>query len=184
MLGSNDTNELIPAYHTGSLECPCVPSLRWNTRLLRRFWPEPDSIFGSLSMTVPIAVHFCWTYHSACPSDHIDARSRGDRLAASSSSDRWRRVVSAAFDPTVASRADADRLLRTEPQVRLTSSSLISNNHSNHLHLARVAATHPTRLLVRDSSPMTNDPFIATHLITRTSAMLFPFGNNLTPGFH
>jgi hypothetical protein len=38
--------------------------------------------------------------------------------------------------------------------------------------------------LVRDSSPMTNDPFIATHLITRTRAMLFPFGNNLTPGFH
>lgn len=80
MLVSNDTNELIPASHTGSLECPCVPSVRWNNRLHRRFWPEPDSVFGSLSMTVPIAVHFCWTYHSACPSDHIDARSRGNLL--------------------------------------------------------------------------------------------------------
>ena len=120
MLVSSDTNELIPAFHTGSLECPRVPSLRWNNRLPRRFWPEPDSIFGSLSMTVPTAVHFCWTYHSACPSDHIDARSRGDLLAEISSSRRWKDVVSAASDPTVTSRAGADRLLRTEPQVRLT----------------------------------------------------------------
>jgi hypothetical protein len=120
MLVSSDTNELIPAFHTGSLECPCVPSLRWNNRLPRRFWPEPDSIFGSLSMTVPTAVHFCWTYHSACPSDHIDARSRGDLLAEISSSRRWKDVVSAASDPTVTSRAGADRLLQTEPQVRLT----------------------------------------------------------------
>jgi hypothetical protein len=71
-------------------------------------------------MTVPTAVHFCWTYHSACTSDHIDARSRGNLLAEVSSSRRWRDVVSAASDPTVTSRAGADRLLRTEPQVRLT----------------------------------------------------------------
>jgi len=120
MLASNDTNELVPACHTGSLECPCVPSMRWNSRLPCQFWPEPDSIFGSLSMTVPEAVHFCWTYHSACPSDHIDARSRGNLLAEISSSRRWRDVVSAASDPTVTSRTGADRLLRTEPQVRLT----------------------------------------------------------------
>ena len=120
MLGCDDTNELALAIYTGSLECPCVPCVRWNNRLPRRFWPEPDSIFGSLSMTVPTAVHFCWTYHSACPSDHIDARSRGDLLAEISSSRRWRDVVSAASDPTVTSRAGADRLLRTEPQVRLT----------------------------------------------------------------
>src|SRR5258708_12707779 len=37
-----------------------------------------------------------------------------------SSSRRWRDVVSAASDPTVTSRARADRLLRTEPQVLLT----------------------------------------------------------------
>jgi hypothetical protein len=120
MLVSNDTNELIPAFHTGSLGCPRVPSLRWNNRLHCRFWLEPVSVFGSLSMTVPTAVHFCWTYHSACPSDHIDARSRGNLLAEISSSRRWRDVVSAASDPTVTSRAGADRLLRTEPQVRLT----------------------------------------------------------------
>ena len=71
-------------------------------------------------MTVPTAVHFGWTYHSACPSDHIDARSRGNFLAEISSSRRWRDVVSAASDPTVTSRAGANRLLRTEPQVRLT----------------------------------------------------------------
>jgi len=114
------TNELVPAYHTGSLECPCVPSLRSNNRLRCRFWLEPDSIFGSLSMTVPGAVHFCWTFHSACPADHIDARSPGNLLAEVSSSRRWREVVSAASDPTVTSRTGADRLLRTEPQVRLT----------------------------------------------------------------
>lgn len=120
MLVSNDTNELVPAYHTGSLECPCVPSLRWNSRLRCRFWPEPDSIFGSLSMTVPIAVYFCWAYHSACASDHVDARSRGDRLTEVSPSIRRRQVVPAASDPTVTSRTGADRLLRTKPQVRLT----------------------------------------------------------------
>ena len=27
MFGCNDTNELAPAYYTGSLECPCVPSV-------------------------------------------------------------------------------------------------------------------------------------------------------------
>lgn len=70
-------------------------------------------------MTVPTAVHFCWTYHSTCPADHIDARSRGNLLAEFSSSRRWRNVVSAASDPTVASRAGANRLLRTKPQVRL-----------------------------------------------------------------
>jgi hypothetical protein len=73
-----------------------------------------------LSMTMPEAVHLCWVFHSACPSDRIDARSRGNNLAAISSPRRWRDVVPAASDPTVASRASADRLLRTESQVRLT----------------------------------------------------------------
>jgi hypothetical protein len=120
MLGFNDTNELAPAYYTGSLESPCVPSVRWNNRLHCRFWPEPVSIFGSLGMTVPMAVHLCWAFHPACPSDHIDARSRGDCLTEVSSSRRWRDVVSIASDPTVTNRASTDRLLRTEPQVRLT----------------------------------------------------------------
>jgi len=120
MLGFNDTNELAPAYHTGSLECPCVPCVRWNNRLRRRFWPEPVSFFGSLGLTVPIAVHLCWAFHSACPSDRIDARSRGNRLTEVSSLRRGRDVVSMTSDPTVTSRASTDRLLRTEPQVRLT----------------------------------------------------------------
>lgn len=67
------------------------------------------------------AVHLCWVFHSACPSGRIDARSRGNGLAAISSSDRWRDVVTAASDKTVTSFASADRLLRTESQVRLTS---------------------------------------------------------------
>ena len=119
MCDCNDMNELTPAYHTGSAVCPCAPCVRWSNPL-RAFWPEPVSIFGSLSMTMPEAVHLCWVFHSACPSDRIDARSRGNNLAAISSSRRWRDVVPAASDPTVTSRASADRLLRTESQVRLT----------------------------------------------------------------
>ena len=46
-------------------------------------------------------------------------------------------AVSAASAPTVASRADADRLLRAEPQVRLAILLLISNLYSNHF-IARV----------------------------------------------
>src|SRR5207253_11030518 len=67
MLGCNDTNELAPAFHTGSLGCPCVPCVRWNNRLHCRFWLEPVSVFGSLGMTVPMAVHLCWAFHPACP---------------------------------------------------------------------------------------------------------------------
>lgn len=49
---------------------------------------------------------------------------------------RQKYVVSAAFDLAVASHADADRLLRTEPQVRLTnlhflSMQSVSNHHAN-----------------------------------------------------
>jgi hypothetical protein len=40
-------------------------------------------------------------------------------LTDDSSLSEWRCIVSAASDPTVASRAGADRLLRTEPQVCL-----------------------------------------------------------------
>jgi len=119
MFDCNDTNELTPASHTGSDECPRAPRVRWSNPL-RAFWPEPVSVFGSLSMTMPKAVHLCWMFHSACPSDRIDARSRGNNLAAISSPRRWRDVVTAASDQTVASLASADRLLRTESQVRLT----------------------------------------------------------------
>jgi hypothetical protein len=119
MFDCNDTNELTPASHTGSDMCPRAPRVRWSNPL-RAFWPEPVSVFGSLSMTMPKAVHLCWVFHSACPSNRIDARSRGNNLAAISSSRRWRDVVTAASDQTVASFASADRLLRTESQVRLT----------------------------------------------------------------
>src|SRR5208282_3695402 len=79
-LSINDMGELVPAYHTGSLECPCAPRVRESIRLHRRFWPEPVSAFGSIGMTVPEAVHLCWTCHPACRSDRIDARSHGRPL--------------------------------------------------------------------------------------------------------
>ena len=119
MLSSSDTNELAPAVHTGSLECPCVPSVQRNNRL-RAFWPEPISIFGSLGLTMLMAVHLCWAFHSACPSDRIDARSLGNHLTAFSASQGCQDVVSAASDKTVTSFAGADRLLRTESQVWFT----------------------------------------------------------------
>jgi len=184
MFDCDDMDGVAPAY-TPAASCVRVPQLHGMAS-----WLHCHFGWSLSACLAPRILRCLWQFTRVehfiqpCLSDRIDARSRGDRLAAFSLSGRWRDVVSAAFDPTVASRADADRLLRTEPQVRLTNSSLISDNHSDHLHLARVATTHPTPLLVRDSSPMTNDPFIATHLITRTRAMLFPFGNNLTPGFH
>ena len=119
MLSCNDTNELAPACHTGSLEYPCVPCVQRNNRL-RAFWPEPVSIFGSLGLTMLIAVHLRWAFHSACPSNRIDARSFGNHLTAFSASQGCRDVVTAASTQTVANLSSADRLLRTEPQVRFT----------------------------------------------------------------
>ena len=116
MLSSSDTNELAPAFHTGSLECPCVPCVQQNTRL-RAFWPEPVSIFGSLGLTMLMAVHLCWAFHPACPSDRIDARSLGNHLTAFSASQGCQDFVPAASDKTVTSFASAGRLLRTESQV-------------------------------------------------------------------
>jgi hypothetical protein len=105
-----------PAFHTGSLECPCVPCVQQNTRL-RAFWPEPVSIFGSLGLTMLMAVHLCWAFHPACPSDRIDARSLGNHLTAFSASQGCQDFVPAASDKTVTSFASAGRLLRTESQV-------------------------------------------------------------------
>ena len=118
MLSSSDTNELAPAFHTGSLECPCVPCVQQNTRL-RAFWLEPDSRFGSLGMTALMAVHLHWAFHPACPPDRLEARSRGDHLTMTSSQ-VGKDVVSAASNKTVTSFAGADRLLRTESQVWFT----------------------------------------------------------------
>jgi len=116
MLSSSDTNELAPAFHTGSLERPCVPCVQQNTRL-RAFWPEPVSIFGSLGLTMLMAVHLYWAFHPACPSDRIDARSLGNHLTAFSASQGCQDFVPAASDKTVTSFAGAGRLLRTESQV-------------------------------------------------------------------
>lgn len=120
MLSSNDTDELAPALHTGSLKCPCVPGVQRNNRL-RAFWPEPLSTFGSLSVTMLTAVHLCWAFHPACPSNRLGACSFGIHLAVFSASLRCREVVTAASDQIVTNFAGADRLLRTESQVCLMS---------------------------------------------------------------
>jgi hypothetical protein len=86
---------------------------------MRAFWPEPISVFGSSMLTMPVAVHICWTYHSARPSHRLDAGSVRKPLTGSLCRDRQRALVSAALDPAVISYADADRLLRTELQVQL-----------------------------------------------------------------
>jgi hypothetical protein len=117
MLSASDTNELAPAFHAGSLECSCVPCVQRNSRL-RAFWPEPVSFFGSLGMTALMAVHLHWAFHSACPSDRIEAHSRGNHLTIISSQ-TGKDVVSAASDKIVTNFAGANRLLRTESQVCL-----------------------------------------------------------------
>ena len=123
-------------------------------------WDNPAALPFGLSLSASLARcnlrclwQFTWIGHflQPCRSDRIDARSRGDRLAAVASSRRWREVVSAASDPTVAGRAGADRLLRTEPQVRLTISLFISNYHRNHFHLARVIFTQNETSVFRRS---------------------------------
>ncbi len=56
--------------------------------------------FGSVGMTVPTAVHMCWTYHSACLSHRFDARSAEEHLAEFSLSGGKRVVVSTAIRPS------------------------------------------------------------------------------------
>jgi hypothetical protein len=96
-----------------------VCSKRARNNRLRAFWPEPVSIFGSLGLTMLMAVHLCWAFHPACPPTALMLA-----VAATTSRrfliPRMEDVVSAASDPTVASRAGADRLLRTESQVWFT----------------------------------------------------------------
>lgn len=88
----------------------------------------------------------------ACPSDHINARSRGDCLAEISSSRRWRDVVSAASNPIVTSRAGANRLLRTEPQVRLTNlfsyRTITGTSSLFHTHALPLVVTRILRLRI------------------------------------
>jgi hypothetical protein len=76
MLVSNDTNDLAPAFTPAVFGVRVFHAPGWHNRLRCHFGWEPVSIFGSRGITVPAAVHLGWTYHSACPSDRIDARSR------------------------------------------------------------------------------------------------------------
>ena len=74
MFESNDTDELVPAFSTGSRNVRVLRLLQSN-RLHRHFWLEPVSVFGSLELTVAAAIHLCWTCHSA------DSQNRGDALS-------------------------------------------------------------------------------------------------------
>ena len=126
------------------------------------FWPEPISVFGSSMLTMPMAVHICWTYHSARPSHRLDAGSVRKPLAGFPLSNRQRALVSAALDPAVTSYADADRLLRTEPQVQLHESSRVEQSFKR---LQVAPGPHPAsspaparRLRGRDVPPLATSP--------------------------
>jgi hypothetical protein len=175
MLSSSDTNELAPAVHTGSLECPCVPNVQRNNRL-RAFWPEPISIFGSLGLTMLMAVHLCWAFHSACPSDRIDARSLGNHLTAFSASQGCQDVVSAASDKTVTSFAGADRLLRTESQVWFThfiSCQTITVTPSFRTHALPLILTRFLRLAKISPNVARNASLVLTALLHQLLTLLF-----------
>ncbi len=117
-LDCTDTNELALATYTGSLGMSVCSECQVEQPTALPFWPEPVSVFGSLVVTVPTAVHVCWAFHSACSPDRLDARGRGTHLTAGVRIWKMEKVVPAASDQTVASLASAGRLLRTEPQVR------------------------------------------------------------------
>jgi hypothetical protein len=144
----DDMNDLVPAVHTGSRRCPCAPSLRWSNRL-RAFWPEPVSIFGSTEVDGACGSSFCLDL-----SFSLTLRPPLMLAVAETTSQPSRRplgrryVVAAAFDPTVTSRADAARLVRTEPHVFLSASLHTAKQSSQqlqfalrHLPLAQLEAT-------------------------------------------
>jgi hypothetical protein len=132
MFDGDDTDELAPAYTPAALGVRAFPHTGERPAAHLFGWSLTAS-FGSPYLTMPLAVHLSWACHPAWFLRPRDARSRGERLTAASSSGRWRNVVTAASDPTVTSRAGAARLLRTEPQVRLTNLPFISNHHHHHL---------------------------------------------------
>lgn len=115
----NDTNDLVPAYTPAACICPCAPSPRWRqpaARLLaeacQRLWLlGNDGACGSshlLDISFSLTLSPPWRWQCGrTPHGVLPIR-------------RKKYVVSAAFDPAVTSHADADRLLRTEPQVQLT----------------------------------------------------------------
>jgi hypothetical protein len=125
----HDTNELVPAFNTGNQNVRVLQVSDGSNRL-RAFWLEPVSVLGSADLTLPVAGHLCWTYHSALSSHHVDA-GNGENFLADAFVSEDRSMLSRAFDLAVTSHAD--RLLRTEPQVRLTNLQLFSmQSVSNH----------------------------------------------------
>ena len=101
-----------------------------------------------------MAVHICWTYHSARPSHRLDAGSVRKPLAGLPLSSRQRALVSAALDPAVTSYADADRLLRTEPQVQLHESSRVEQSFKRLQVALRLSPLLPTALYLVET-PLT-----------------------------
>jgi Phage integrase family len=73
MIGKGGRLRTVPVAIVSSIVVP-IPALS-KTAWMRAFWPEPISVFGSSMLTMPVAVHICWTYHSARPSHRLDAGS-------------------------------------------------------------------------------------------------------------
>src|SRR5207302_5674519 len=149
----DDTNDLVPASHTGSRICPCAPSLWWSNRLLA-FWPEPVSAFGSsevdgafgslfrLDMSFSLTLRPPLTLVVAESSSRPSPRPIGRRY-----------VVPTAFDVTVTSRADAGRLVRTEPHVlSMSLCTQLNDPHNSISSHSDIFPKHSFRLAPRGAN--------------------------------
>jgi hypothetical protein len=97
------------------------PTARLLARACQRLWLFGG--YGAFGGSHLLDISFSLTSH------HLGAGSGGEHLTEFSLPIKTEVFVSTAFDPTVTSYADVDRLLRTEPQVQLT--PFVLNNHSN-----------------------------------------------------
>jgi hypothetical protein len=107
------------------------PTARLLARACQRLWLFGG--YGAFGGSHLLDISFSLTSH------HLGAGSGGEHLTEFSLPIKTEVFVSTAFDPTVTSYADVDRLLRTEPQVQLT--PFVLNNHSNSFKSHRRASS-------------------------------------------
>ena len=86
---------------------------------LRTFWPQPVSVFGWFGLTMRVNGSRKLGMSSSLTLPTTLTLVVAETSSRLSPNPKARRIVSAASDPTVTSRAGADRLLRTEPQVHV-----------------------------------------------------------------
>jgi len=184
-----NTNELAPAFHHRSLECPCVPCVQQNTRLAcllagacQHLWlVRFDDAHGS-SLVLGIS-------SSLFLPDRIDARSLGNHLTAFSASQGCQDFVPAASDKTVTSFASAGSYCERKSQVWFMLFYVISNNHCNPiisharvtpyfnkvLRLATISpmvARSPVRRVTRERATSSKNPANASLVLTALRTLL------------